>query len=186
VTNKDLARRLGISESMVSRLRKRGMPVDSPESAERWRRRHLAPARVKGARIDTAPRPAPVQPSAPPCSRIVAEFRRVARSAYATGETAIREILPPVAEYLRALLAALPIDAAVALYTGDDFVPREAIAHLCPPEFAAWDWAAPDELDIAVDAGEESLVIALALGRARLDWRPGKAWRPLREVVQQG
>ncbi len=50
---KELAQALGISGSMVSRLAKRGMPTDSVARAERWRRRHLEPGRVKGQRLDT-------------------------------------------------------------------------------------------------------------------------------------
>ena len=48
---KDLAAALGISASMVSRLRRRGMPIDSVERAERWRRRHLEPGRVMGQHL---------------------------------------------------------------------------------------------------------------------------------------
>lgn len=58
---KELATLLNISPAMVSRLAKRGMPVDSVERAERWRRRHLEPGRVKGARLDQpgSPKPTP-------------------------------------------------------------------------------------------------------------------------------
>lgn len=49
---KDLAKLLGISASMVSRLVKKGMPTDSVERAQRWRKRHLEPGRIKGARFD--------------------------------------------------------------------------------------------------------------------------------------
>ncbi len=49
---KELSKLLGLSPAMVSRLAKRGMPTDSLERAERWRRRHLEPGRVKGARFD--------------------------------------------------------------------------------------------------------------------------------------
>ena len=51
---KDLAAALDISPAMVSRLVKRGMPTDSPERAQKWRRAHLPMARMKGNRIDTA------------------------------------------------------------------------------------------------------------------------------------
>lgn len=47
---------------MVSRHVKRGMPTDTLERAEKWRRRHLEPGRVKGARADTI---TPRQPSPP-------------------------------------------------------------------------------------------------------------------------
>lgn len=72
---KELAKLLGISPAMVSRLAKRSMPTDSLERAERWRRRHLEPARVKGARFDpTQPvvvspvKPLLVAPAAPAVS----------------------------------------------------------------------------------------------------------------------
>ena len=50
---KELAAALGISPAMVSKLAKRGMPVDSVERARRWRKRHLDPGRVKGQRMGT-------------------------------------------------------------------------------------------------------------------------------------
>lgn len=58
---KELASLLDISPAMVSRLAKRGMPTDTLERAEKWRRRHLEPSRVKGARIDTV-KAAPCKP----------------------------------------------------------------------------------------------------------------------------
>lgn len=57
--NKELAQLLGVSESMVSRLAKRGMPIDSLERAQRWRKRHLEPGRVKGSRYDSTAQQAP-------------------------------------------------------------------------------------------------------------------------------
>lgn len=48
----DLAQALGISASMVSRLSKRGMPVDCVERAKRWRKRHIEPGRIKDTRYD--------------------------------------------------------------------------------------------------------------------------------------
>ncbi len=60
---KELADLLGVSPAMVSRHAKRGMPTDSLERAQRWRKRHLEPGRVKGNRYtpnhDPAPAPAP-------------------------------------------------------------------------------------------------------------------------------
>ena len=70
---KELATLLNISPAMVSRLVKRGMPTDTLERAEKWRRRHLEPGRVKGARYtpshDLAPAPdyLPSLPEALPC-----------------------------------------------------------------------------------------------------------------------
>ena len=43
---KDLAKRLGLSQAMVSRLVKRGMPTSSTEAASRWRARNLSALRV--------------------------------------------------------------------------------------------------------------------------------------------
>lgn len=63
---KDLAKLLGISPAMVSRLAKRSMPTDSLERAERWRRRHLEPARVKGARFDPMQAITPITPKSAP------------------------------------------------------------------------------------------------------------------------
>lgn len=65
---KDLAILLDISPAMVSRLAKKGMPTDDLERAQRWRKRHLEPGRVKGIRADTIkpkqpPNPAPAKPS---------------------------------------------------------------------------------------------------------------------------
>ncbi len=51
---KELAQLLGVSESIVSRHAKKGMPTDSLERAQRWRKRHLEPGRVKGVRFDPA------------------------------------------------------------------------------------------------------------------------------------
>jgi hypothetical protein len=62
MNRQDLALQLGISASMVSRLAKRGMPTDSVDRADKWRRRHLEPGRIKGVRMDpitTAKRAAP-------------------------------------------------------------------------------------------------------------------------------
>lgn len=52
MTKAELAQALGISASMVSRLARRGMPVDCVERAKRWRRRHIEPGRIKGVRFD--------------------------------------------------------------------------------------------------------------------------------------
>lgn len=58
---KDLATALGISAAMISKLARRGMPTDTLERAERWRRRHLEPGRVKGVRYERRPLVDPVE-----------------------------------------------------------------------------------------------------------------------------
>ena len=62
---KELARLLGVSESMVSRHAKQGMPTDSVERARRWRKRHLEPGRVKGQRYDPKAKAATTTKAAP-------------------------------------------------------------------------------------------------------------------------
>ncbi len=62
---KDLATALDISPAMVSKLFKRGMPTDTVERAQRWRKRHLQPGRLKSskAKSDHQKSPAPTPPS---------------------------------------------------------------------------------------------------------------------------
>jgi hypothetical protein len=59
----ELANLLDISPAMVSRLAKRGMPTDTLERAQRWRKRHLEPARVKGSRFDKNRKTKPAMPA---------------------------------------------------------------------------------------------------------------------------
>lgn len=49
---KELAKALGISPAMVTKLARRGMPVDDVDRAKKWRKRHLEPGRIKGSRYD--------------------------------------------------------------------------------------------------------------------------------------
>jgi len=88
----ELAKLLDISPAMVSRLKKQGMPTDSLERAERWRKRHLEPGRIKGSRFDpkkTAKPPAPKPAPAPAAwaGALVAEIE----SAGALLDSALRE-----------------------------------------------------------------------------------------------
>lgn len=63
---KHLATALNISTSMVCRLAKRGMPTDDLERAQRWRKRHLEPGRVKGVRFEPPARESLPKPAARP------------------------------------------------------------------------------------------------------------------------
>ena len=84
MTKKELAALLGISGAMVSRLAKRGMPVDDVERAKRWRRRHLEPGRVKGARYDPSSVATPPTTAVPaPGAVHVGEDTRTARALFA-------------------------------------------------------------------------------------------------------
>ena len=48
----DLANMLGIAKSAVSAQARRGMPTDSLEAAQAWRKAKIDPARKKGSRLD--------------------------------------------------------------------------------------------------------------------------------------
>lgn len=50
----ELAELLGISPAMVTKLKNRGMPTDSLERAQRWRKRHLEPGRIKQFKMPSA------------------------------------------------------------------------------------------------------------------------------------
>lgn len=102
----DLARELGISTSMVSRLAKRGMPTDSVERAARWRRRHLEPGRIKRPDAVVEP-PAPRAPKAPPApspARLAVDHLLD----YAAEVVQHGGDLAPLAPALRAALASVP------------------------------------------------------------------------------
>lgn len=83
---KELANLLDISTAMVSRLVKRGMPTDTLERAERWRKRHLEPGRVKGSRFGTT-RATPARPPAQSCAVAAAPAVPVLEHHAAHGDT---------------------------------------------------------------------------------------------------
>jgi hypothetical protein len=68
MTGQELAKALGISGAMVSRLLRRGMPSDSVEAAERWRKKKLEWTRTKTVR-GGAPDSAPALPPAAPATQ---------------------------------------------------------------------------------------------------------------------
>ena len=117
---KELAALLGVSPAIVSRHAKRGMPTDTLERAEKWRRRHLEPGRVKGARYEPShtAKPAPLKAVSParavPCATVadVEALADLTNSALARGNQDAAEIL---IVQLRALLRQLPDDASPRL-----------------------------------------------------------------------
>ena len=117
MTQKELAQALGISPGMVSRLAKRGMPTDSLERAQRWRKRHLEPGRVKGSRFDpNAPEPKAATPSpaamdAAPLATLAQGIERLARAADAELTQWGPELtdLEPLRECLRVLPSSAPV-----------------------------------------------------------------------------
>ena len=112
MTKTQLAAALGISGSMVSRLAKRGMPTDTPERAERWRRRHLEPGRVKGVRYER-PRP----PAVDPVAHVVA-LGLLAEADFPAHEAALRAALRALPEAHQDS-ACLPVSVWERLYGGE-------------------------------------------------------------------
>lgn len=125
---KELASLLDISPAMASRLVKKGMPTDTLERAEKWRRRHLEPGRVKGARFGTVkattPQPARLAGTAqkvpqrgnlmpdqlkaaalagPVSLAIVELWSHVTRQAQASGAATVGEMLTELRSLLRRL-----------------------------------------------------------------------------------
>jgi hypothetical protein len=117
---KELAKLLDISTAMVSRLVKRGMPTDTLERAERWRKRHIEPGRIKGARFDpkkatgqTTPKPGPAVAAVPNVSASDVEDAGVELdNALTAGDQAWIEVMT---EQVRDLLRQVPDDANPAL-----------------------------------------------------------------------
>jgi phage terminase Nu1 subunit (DNA packaging protein) len=55
VTHQELADKLGVARSYVTRLAAKGMPTTSPEAANEWRRAHSLPRARRGAPPAAAP-----------------------------------------------------------------------------------------------------------------------------------
>jgi hypothetical protein len=136
---KELAELLGISTAMVSRLVKRGMPTDTAKRAERWRKRHLEPGRIKGARFDpkqatmqTTPKPGPAAAVVPNMSVSDVEAAGIELdNALTAGDQARVEVMT---EQVRNLLRQLPDDANPALPVRVWEVLTNEVLALFPPE----------------------------------------------------
>jgi hypothetical protein len=174
---KELATLLDISPAMVSRLAKRGMPTDTLERAERWRRRHLEPGRVKGARIDQPARPKPERPAPPRPAAYVSDAQIEAAGDLADGALRrgdqfaadalilqLRELLPHCAPgasprltvrvWLALLVYLLHEDAAIrnAPDMGARLTPAE-----CGELFHPWPWPAHVVIFEACDFDRHSI-----------------------------
>ena len=79
----DLAAALGISASLVSRLKARGMPTDSVATANAWRHQNLDPAAIweQAARKASAPRAKPAQEATPGRDAALEQVARLAELA---------------------------------------------------------------------------------------------------------
>nr|WP_326529717.1 hypothetical protein [Rhodoferax sp.] len=137
---KELAALLGISPAMVSRLVKRGMPT-TLEGAQRWRKRHLEPGRIKGARFDpkrkaTPTAPAPATPS-PAEAALVSELLADIEAAGAELDKALTDgdqvWADVMIQQVRDLLRALPDGAWPALPIAVWDVLTAEIRALWPP-----------------------------------------------------
>ena len=114
MNQKELAALLDISPAMVSRLKKQGMPTDTLERAQRWRKRHLEPGRIKGSRFDpnrpkAAPtrQPARAAPPAQPGRPAAALPDELAAEAVASVEAAAVELDQALASDDQAWAAAM-------------------------------------------------------------------------------
>lgn len=100
-----LAELLGISKGAASRLAARGMPTDSLEAAQAWRKTHLNPSRVKGARFDAYRKPHQPAPRAHQDANLVhASALMTLASDTLDGGKTIDALVPT----LRAAMAAVP------------------------------------------------------------------------------
>lgn len=163
---------LGISEAMVSKLRKRGMPMGDVEKAKRWRNRHLEPARMKGTRFDAKAAPA-VPRKAVVQVTLIEEARQLLGDW--PGCTPLPERLEPG---LRGVLRRMAFEEFARLYAlawGMDVVWK-----LIPASLSQWDdWlpADGDEDDdwvplAPIDLPLLHLVVA---GVAGFEWDPAAA-----------
>lgn len=109
---KELAKLLDISPAMVSRLSKQGMPVDTLERAQRWRKRHLEPGRVKGSRFDPNAASCEIKAEAPTVSLLLVARQAITTNAAlanaADADFDAVELLEPI----RVMLRQLPANAA--------------------------------------------------------------------------
>ena len=154
MNQKQLAAALGISPQMVSKLAKRGMPCDTVERAERWRRRHLEPARMKGMRIDSTAPPAAVKspgPAAPHAlqRQLVARLGKLAEVDFARYEAelraAFRAVHPPLRvdiELPQAVFDALIADVYAVVRPGGAPPAAPPVLSASDAELLAHFWAA--------------------------------------------
>ena len=109
----DLAAALGISASMLSRLKKRGMPVDSLPAARNWRALHLKPELTKErfTPFRDLPRPAQQDETNAEC---VNALGRLATEDFAVYEPILKRAMRSLPRRLRSQIA-LPAQVWEAL-----------------------------------------------------------------------
>lgn len=101
-----LAELLGIAKSMCSKLKSQGMPTDTLEAAQAWRKAHLDPGRRKGSRFDQYYQPQQRRPPLPTEPNLAeqASALMAAASALLESDQSIEALMPS----LRAALRAVP------------------------------------------------------------------------------
>lgn len=118
-----LAELLNVSKGSVSRMAARGMPTDSLEAAQAWRKSNLDPVRIKGSRFDQYRKPRPLLTARPapenaPSDRLAhaVALMDMAEATLAGGACidalipTLREALHAVPEHER-LLVTMPLEA---------------------------------------------------------------------------
>jgi len=118
-----LAELLGIAKSAVTAQATRGMPTDSLEAAQAWRKRNIDPARMKGNRFDAHYQRRPVQTPARPSATPEPAWFELAALALDLAELVLEsgQSIDPLVPTLRLALhcvpeherAALPLPVAV-------------------------------------------------------------------------
>lgn len=137
MNGKQMSEALGISEAMVSRLRRRGMPMDSAERAAAWRRRHMDPARMKGTRVDTESQ------TPAPRARVVsveAELRRLVAGCPPLDPLPEASVLE-----LRQVLRRMSFDEFRRIYADPQL--GDVVWRAAPAALVAWDCWEPEGAD---------------------------------------
>lgn len=179
MNGKQMAAALDLSEAMISKLRRRGMPMTDAAAATRWRRRNLDVARTKGMKMGTvamAPARAAPARAAPAVQRptVVDELVRVA-SAFEPEPRALPE---PAAIYVRALLQATSHAQFRLIWAADEApLAADVVDRVLPRSFMEWGWS-----DAACDDGSDladsdlPMLHLLAAGLAEFEWDPAGPW----------
>ena len=146
---KDLAKGLGLSEAMVSRLVRRGMPKTSLDAASRWRARNLATLRID------------LRPAADSVAARVEKVRQLMAAAADDFEGR--------ADQLRAALRAVPMHARPGLILDMTvmrrLLPAGLVNELGGPSFAPDDGGGPD------DEAEHVAAVLYGLACRELVWK---------------
>ena len=124
MNQRELARALGIDPAAVSRLKAKGMPVESIDAAQAWRRRHVAPY----AKSQAPSSPAPARPGN---AVQLAQHQRAQQPPHAAEPAAAIEAMVREVVFLPRELLPLAI-SAVDVLIQHRLAAREAAADVRP------------------------------------------------------